>query len=142
MVGPGTTEAIGPMEVLAFWRAAGPDKWFEKDAAFDAEIAVRFSCLRQTGRDGKLAPWEETPEGALALVIVLDQFLSQHVPRRPARLRDRRCCPLRRRSRHRTRVRPTSLACRAPVLLSAIPALGKSRRSGTLPRARARLRRR
>jgi uncharacterized protein (DUF924 family) len=74
IAGAGTTEAIGPMEVLAFWRAAGPDKWFEKDAAFDAEIAARFSCLWQTGRDGKLAPWEETPEGALALVIVLDQF--------------------------------------------------------------------
>src|SRR5215468_7775937 len=72
--GAGTTEAIGPMEVLAFWRAVGPDKWFEKDAAFDAEIALRFSCLWQAGRDGKLAPWEETPEGALALVIVLDQF--------------------------------------------------------------------
>src|SRR5262245_24355178 len=69
-----TTEAIGPMEVLAFWRAAGPDKWFEKDAAFDADIALRFSCLWQAGRDGKLAPWEETPEGALALLIVLDQF--------------------------------------------------------------------
>ena len=65
IAGPGTTEAIGPMEVLAFWRAAGPDKWYEKDAAFDAEIAARFSCLWQTGRDGKLA---------LALVIVLDQF--------------------------------------------------------------------
>jgi uncharacterized protein (DUF924 family) len=71
---PGTTEAIDPTQVLAFWRAAGPDKWFEKDAVFDAEIATRFSCLWQTGRDGKLAPWEETPEGALALVIVLDQF--------------------------------------------------------------------
>jgi uncharacterized protein (DUF924 family) len=71
---PDTTEASDPREVLAFWRAAGPDKWFEKDAAFDAEIAARFSCLWQTGRDGKLAPWEETPEGALALVIVLDQF--------------------------------------------------------------------
>src|SRR5262249_12280933 len=71
---PGTTEAIGPMEVLAFWRAAGPDKWFETDTAFDAEIALRFSCLWQAGGDGTLAPWEETPEGALALVIVLDQF--------------------------------------------------------------------
>ena len=73
--GPGTTEAPGPMAVLAFWRTAGPDKWFEKDATFDAEIAARFSCLWQAGRDGKLAPWEETPEGTLALVIVLDQFL-------------------------------------------------------------------
>ncbi len=72
--GPGTTEAIGPMEVLTFWRAAGPDKWFEKDTAFDSEIAARFSCLWHAGRDGKLAHWGETPEGALALVIVLDQF--------------------------------------------------------------------
>ena len=72
--GPGTTEAIGPTEVLAFWRAAAPDKWFEKDKTFDAEIALRFSGLWQAGRDGTLAPWEETPEGALALVIVLDQF--------------------------------------------------------------------
>jgi uncharacterized protein (DUF924 family) len=72
--GRGSTEAIGPMEVLAFWRAGGPDKWFEKDPAFDAGIALRFSGLWQAGRDGKLAPWEETPEGALALLIVLDQF--------------------------------------------------------------------
>src|SRR5215813_4390936 len=61
--GAGTTEAIGPMEVLASWRAAGPNKWFEKDTAFDAEIALRFSGLWQAGRDG-----------TLALVIVLDQF--------------------------------------------------------------------
>src|SRR5262245_33929337 len=72
--GRATTEAIGPMEVLAFWRAAGPDKWFEKDAAFDAEIAARFSYLWEAGRDGRLTPWEEAPEGALALVIVHDQF--------------------------------------------------------------------
>ena len=71
---PHTAEAIDPMEVLAFWRAAGPDKWFEKDAAFDAEVAARFSCLWQAARDGKLAPWEETPQAALALLIVLDQF--------------------------------------------------------------------
>jgi uncharacterized protein (DUF924 family) len=31
-----------PQTVLAFWRAAGPDKWFEKDAGFDAEISGRF----------------------------------------------------------------------------------------------------
>jgi uncharacterized protein (DUF924 family) len=65
---------IGPMDVLAFWRAAGPDKWFTKDAAFDAEIAARFFGLWRAAAEGKLARWEETPEGALALVIVLDQF--------------------------------------------------------------------
>jgi uncharacterized protein (DUF924 family) len=67
-------ERIGPPDVLAFWRAAGPDKWFEKDPAFDAEIAARFAGLWHTAAEGGLAPWEETPEGALALVIVLDQF--------------------------------------------------------------------
>ena len=32
-----------PQSVLAFWRAAGPDKWFEKDAGFDAEIGGCFA---------------------------------------------------------------------------------------------------
>jgi uncharacterized protein (DUF924 family) len=67
-------EPIGPPDVLTFWRAAGPDKWFEKDPAFDAEIAARFAGLWRTAAEGGLAPWEETPEGALALLIVLDQF--------------------------------------------------------------------
>jgi uncharacterized protein (DUF924 family) len=62
------------MDVLAFWRAAGPDKWFEKDDAFDTEIAVRFFAVWQAAADGRLVKWEETPGGALALTIVLDQF--------------------------------------------------------------------
>jgi uncharacterized protein (DUF924 family) len=69
----GATE-IGPEDVLAFWRAAGADKWFEKDPAFDAEITTRFAALRQSAIDGKLAAWEATPDAALALVIVIDQF--------------------------------------------------------------------
>jgi uncharacterized protein (DUF924 family) len=65
---------IEPMDVLAFWRAAGPDKWFEKDAALDAEIASRFFDVWRAAADGKRAQWEQTPQGALALLIVLDQF--------------------------------------------------------------------
>jgi uncharacterized protein (DUF924 family) len=64
----------GPDEVLAFWRAAGSDKWFAKEARFDAEIVSRFGALWRDAAAGKLAHWEDTPEGALALVIVLDQF--------------------------------------------------------------------
>jgi uncharacterized protein (DUF924 family) len=67
-------EMPGPDEVLAFWRAAGRQKWFEKDAAFDREIASRFLKLWQAAVAGKLKRWEEKPETALALVIVLDQF--------------------------------------------------------------------
>jgi uncharacterized protein (DUF924 family) len=61
-------------DVLAFWRAAGKDKWFSKDAAFDAAIRARFASLHTTAAAGGLTGWEATPEGALALVIVLDQF--------------------------------------------------------------------
>jgi uncharacterized protein (DUF924 family) len=60
--------------VLAFWRAAGPDKWFTKDTAFDSEIAVRFFAVWHAAAARKLTKWEETPEGALALTIALDQF--------------------------------------------------------------------
>jgi uncharacterized protein (DUF924 family) len=73
-VDPGAAEMIGPLDVLAFWRAAGPDKWFKKDPALDSEIAARFLAVWLAAGGGELAHWEETPEGALALVIVLDQF--------------------------------------------------------------------
>jgi len=72
--GSGGSDALAPQDVLAFWRAAGPDKWFTKDAAFDSEVARRFSTLWRAAAGGKLARWEDTPEGALALTIVLDQF--------------------------------------------------------------------
>jgi uncharacterized protein (DUF924 family) len=65
---------ISAADVLAFWRGAGSAKWFKKDAAFDAEIARRFSALWQQAAAASLPTWEDTPEGALALVILLDQF--------------------------------------------------------------------
>lgn len=63
-----------PTDVVAFWIGAGPGKWFKKDTAFDAEIVARFLATWHAAAAGRLAAWEETPEGALALVIVLDQF--------------------------------------------------------------------
>jgi uncharacterized protein (DUF924 family) len=63
-----------PEQVLAFWRAAGPDRWFGKDAAFDEEIRGRFVVTYEAAAAGRLAVWERTADGALALVIVLDQF--------------------------------------------------------------------
>ena len=68
-----TQDAMKPADVLSFWRAAGPDKWFAKDDAFDAEIRARFLPTYEAAAAGRLT-WDETPEGALALVIVLDQF--------------------------------------------------------------------
>jgi uncharacterized protein (DUF924 family) len=65
---------LDPSEVLTFWRSAGADKWFNKHDAFDCEIRTRFGALWNAALCGQLTGWEETPEDALALVIVLDQF--------------------------------------------------------------------
>ncbi len=66
--------AVGPQDVLRFWREAGPDKWFKKDVGFDRDIADRFGALWRAASAGELSAWEDGPESALALVIVLDQF--------------------------------------------------------------------
>ena len=61
-------------DILSFWRHAGEQRWWAKDAAFDTVIRTRFQGTWEAGRDGKLALWQATDDGALALVIVLDQF--------------------------------------------------------------------
>ena len=72
---PTTFGAVSdPDTVLAFWREAGPDRWFTKDDAFDAEIRDKFLATYEAASVGQLDHWSATAEGALALVIVLDQF--------------------------------------------------------------------
>jgi uncharacterized protein (DUF924 family) len=61
-------------DVLAFWREAGPAKWFSKDDAFDTAVRERFLATYEAAVAGELSAWEATAEGALALAIVLDQF--------------------------------------------------------------------
>ena len=61
-------------DIVAFWREAGPERWFEKNEAFDAEITRRFLPVHEAAAAGKLDGWQDTPEGAFALLILLDQF--------------------------------------------------------------------
>ena len=69
------TEAhVTPADILAFWRDAGPDRWYKRDDAFDAEVRRRFLDLWRQAAAGELSSWEASDDGALALVIVLDQF--------------------------------------------------------------------
>ncbi|MFH0301157.1 DUF924 family protein [Bradyrhizobium sp. 31Argb] len=65
---------VTPGEILAFWRAAGPDRWYAGDDAFDAEIRDRYLELWRKAAGGELSSWETIDDGALALVIMLDQF--------------------------------------------------------------------
>jgi uncharacterized protein (DUF924 family) len=69
-----TETNVAPADILAFWRDAGPDRWYKRDDAFDAELRRRFLALWQKAAAGELSSWEASDDGALALVIVLDQF--------------------------------------------------------------------
>lgn len=62
-----------PQDVTGFWEQSGEARWFFKDAAFDGALKVRFGAALAAARDGAFDTWGETPEGALGLVILLDQ---------------------------------------------------------------------
>lgn len=60
--------------VVDFWRAAGPQKWFKKDDAFDAQFKSRFEAAHEAAARGELDAWAADEQGALALLLLLDQF--------------------------------------------------------------------
>lgn len=66
-------------DVLAFWFGEPPTtqargEWFRKDPAFDERIRSRFGALIDSALAGGLMDWDATPAGALARIVVLDQF--------------------------------------------------------------------
>jgi uncharacterized protein (DUF924 family) len=65
---------LQPGDVIAFWRDAGPSRWFKKDEAFDREFRDRFIASHEAAARGDLDNWQRSPDGALALCILLDQF--------------------------------------------------------------------
>lgn len=69
---------MNPRQVLDFWFGATPGvarpEWFRKDEAFDASIRERFGALIEAALAGGLRDWDATPQGALARVLLLDQF--------------------------------------------------------------------
>lgn len=68
------TKLLSASEVLAFWTDAGPEKWFAKDAAFDSAFTDRCCDTHYAAARRELDHWFETPDGALALIILLDQL--------------------------------------------------------------------
>lgn len=71
-----------PDDVLDFWFAPPGDPehnrtravWFKKDDAFDAVIRKRFGGVIDLALAGALANWRATVDGAVAEIVVLDQF--------------------------------------------------------------------
>ncbi|MDO8901353.1 MAG: DUF924 family protein [Phenylobacterium sp.] len=65
---------VTAQQVVKAWREAGPAKWFAKDEAFDRRLARDFEAAHHAAARGELDAWAETAEGALALLILLDQI--------------------------------------------------------------------
>jgi uncharacterized protein (DUF924 family) len=62
------------VRVVQFWRDAGPSLWFAKNIDFDRKFRETFLSLHEAAACRELAGWAETSTGALALLILLDQF--------------------------------------------------------------------
>ena len=70
-----STGVAHPTEVIAFWFAETVQPlWFAATPAFDEALRARFLTTYRAAAASQLTDWEAPPEGALALVIALDQF--------------------------------------------------------------------
>ena len=66
---------IGPEDVLSFWLdEIGPEGWYKQDAALDAAITERFGAAWEASCEGSFSMWLTYPSGALAYIILTDQF--------------------------------------------------------------------
>ncbi|MEO1000445.1 MAG: DUF924 family protein, partial [Pseudomonadota bacterium] len=62
-------------DVLHFWLdEVGPEGWYKQSDSIDTAIRQRFEPTVRAARGGRLDNWMTRAEGALALLIVLDQF--------------------------------------------------------------------
>ncbi|MHA1566249.1 MAG: DUF924 family protein [Alphaproteobacteria bacterium] len=67
--------AVDAAEILRFWfDEAGPGKWYVKDLEFDDELTRRFRATYDQAAAGALEGWAASADGAVALVVLLDQF--------------------------------------------------------------------
>lgn len=61
-------------DVIAFWRDAGSGKWFNGGKAFDDACRQRFGDAHMAAARRELDGWMDTSDGALALLLLLDQI--------------------------------------------------------------------
>ena len=67
-------------EINHFWfEELEPQQWFQSSEVVDEEIRERFTVNYEMAKDGLCRNWATDAEGALALIIVLDQFPRQCV---------------------------------------------------------------
>lgn len=65
--------ATGARDIVDFWLGLDEKQYWTADTAFDALVRERFAAALDQARAGTFDRWAGTPEGALGLVILLDQ---------------------------------------------------------------------
>lgn len=65
--------AVEARAVVSFWTASSA-RWFDKDASFDTALRERFLDLHMKTAAREHDDWTASPDGALALLILTDQF--------------------------------------------------------------------
>ncbi|MCF3596226.1 DUF924 domain-containing protein [Rhodobacteraceae bacterium LMO-12] len=66
---------VGPNDILEFWLDdVGPAGWYEVSEELDEQIRSKFLDTWKRACDGAFSLWLTYPSGALAYIILLDQF--------------------------------------------------------------------
>jgi uncharacterized protein (DUF924 family) len=60
--------------VVEFWKQAGPQLWFAKDAKFDQRFRETFARLYARATRAELEDWLDSANSALSLILLLDQY--------------------------------------------------------------------
>ena len=64
-----------PNEITTFWiKDVGPAGWYDSSDELDNTIRNRFMADWEAARGGSRDDWRDTPDGALAFLILTDQF--------------------------------------------------------------------
>lgn len=64
-----------PQQIIEYWYSDEVSKqWFASTPELDRTILKNYEMLWQQAAEGQLSAWEESPEGCLALAIILDQL--------------------------------------------------------------------
>ena len=62
-------------DVIKYWFSEkSRQHWFSSTPEIDNEIKQRYEQLWINAASGKLNDWQDSPQGCLALIIILDQF--------------------------------------------------------------------
>ncbi|MDZ7748591.1 MAG: DUF924 family protein [Halofilum sp. (in: g-proteobacteria)] len=65
---------FGELDAAGLPEPAVEQRWFTRDDTVDAEIRARFEADLRSAAAGRLRRWEAEARGALALVLLFDQF--------------------------------------------------------------------